>query len=239
MHRRVLAAVFSAMLLSLPSAAGAASQESPVNEQGSSPNFRSLITSISPSAPGLELQILQFSDRLRLTNKTGRVVTIFGYQNEPYARVLPDGTVEQNSRSPAVYLNTTFFATATVPPSADPKAPPSWAVVDRTGSFEWHDHRIHWMSPVLPPQVKRNPGKRMKVFDWNVPISIGSQPGTVRGQLLWSPEHSTTPVAAIVALVAIVLAAIVFVYFVRRRRRGGPGAAERTDTAHEPAREAW
>ena len=101
--------------------------------------------------PGLSVQVLEFADRLMLTNHTGKTVTIYGYQGEPYARVLANGTAEQNERSPATYLNTTFYGNVTVPASASPSAPPQWTVVDRTGQFEWHDHRIHWKSPLLPP----------------------------------------------------------------------------------------
>ena len=173
--------------------------------------------------------MLEFADRLLLRNNTGRTVTVYGYSGEPYARVLANGTAEQNVRSPAVYLNTNFYAEVTVPPSADASAPPKWEVVDRTGSFEWHDHRIHWMSPVTPPQVK-DKSRRTKIFNWSVPISVGTQMGAVNGQLFWVPENSKAPAGAIVALVVIIALAIAFVVVIRRRRSRGapptPGAGD-------------
>lgn len=190
---------------------------SPIADQGSNYNYRSEITSITPDVKGLNIEVLEFADRLVLTNHTGKTVTVYGYSGEPYARVQSDGTSEQNMRSPAVYLNTSFYGNVTVPSSATPAAPPAWVVVDRTGTFEWHDHRIHWMSPVTPPQVK-DKGKRTLIFNWSVPISVGAQKGVVDGQLFWVPDSSKAPVAAIVALVAIVLLAIGFVVWVRRRR---------------------
>ena len=240
MRLRLPALTLGVLLLAFSAAAHAAGGgENPVTEQGANPNFRSLITSVSPHVPGLSLQILQFSDRLRLTDKTGQTVTVLGYQNEPYARLLPDGTVEQNTRSPAVYLNTTFFATATVPASANPNAPPKWSVVDRTGTFEWHDHRIHWLSPALPPQVK-DTSKRVKIFNWKVPITVGSTAGGIFGQLVWVPESSGFPVAAIVALVVVIALSALLVLFVRRRRSGGgPGGPGREATPQEPVSEAW
>ncbi len=197
----------------------------PINDQGSSYNYRSEITSITPNAPGLRFEVLEFADRLVLTNHTGKTVTVYGYSGEPYARVQPDGTAEQNTRSPAAYLNTSFYGNVTVPPSASASVPPKWAVVDRTGQFEWHDHRIHWMSPVTPSQVK-DKGKRTKIFDWQVPIAVGNQKGAIDGQLFWVPESSKAPTAAIVALVVIVALALAFVYFVRRRRRAPPRRRE-------------
>jgi hypothetical protein len=219
---------------------------SPIADQGANFNFRSFITAVSPNTPGLSIEVLEFADRLLLRNHTGRTVTVYGYSGEPYARVLANGTAEQNVRSPAVYLNTNFYAQVTVPPSADASAPPKWVVVDRTGSFEWHDHRIHWMSPVTPPQVK-DKSRRTKIFDWSVPIAVGSQMGAVNGELLWVPENSKAPAGAIIALVVIVSLAIAFVIVVRRRRARAaaspPGAGVDDRGGNEGGdsgkREAW
>ena len=169
---------------------------SPINDQGSSFHYRSYITTITPSTPKLNVEVLEFADRLALRNHTGKTVTVYGYSGEPYARVRADGTAEQNVHSPAVYLNTSFYANVAVPPSATPSAAPKWVVVDRTGSFEWHDHRIHWMSPVTPPQVK-DTSKRTKVFGWSVPIEVGARRGAIHGELFWVPESSKAPTAAI------------------------------------------
>jgi hypothetical protein len=221
---------------------------SPIADQGANFNFRSYITAINPHPSGLGIEVLEFADRLLLTNHTGRTVTVYGYSGEPYARVLANGTAEQNVRSPAVYLNTNFYAQVTVPPSADASAPPKWEVVDRTGTFEWHDHRIHWMSPVTPPQVK-DKGRRTKIFDWSVPIAVGPQRGAIGGELFWVPESSKAPLGAIVALIVIVALAIAVALFVRRRRRVAParpgsGAGAGDDSGSrsdgEPGgREAW
>jgi hypothetical protein len=220
-------------------------QQNPLNDQGSSPNYRSLITAISPKVPGLQVQVLQFSDRLQLRNGTERTVSIEGYEGEPYARVQANGTVEVNKHSPAYYLNQSFYGNVTVPSFATAKATPQWSVVDRTGQFEWHDHRIHWMSPVLPPQVK-DKGKRTLIFDWHVPIAVASQQGTVAGQLFWTPESSSAPVAAIVIGGAIVVLGLLLVLATRRRRptRRGPRGGEEAGPDEPPTveagtREAW
>ena len=95
----------------------------PINDQGSNYNYRSNITRVTPNVPGLSLQVLEFADRLLLTNHTGKTVTIYGYQGEPYARVLANGTAEQNTRSPATYLNTSFYGNVTVPASRQSERP--------------------------------------------------------------------------------------------------------------------
>jgi hypothetical protein len=250
-RRPLILALLSAVLLAQPAAAiamssGAAAPAgsesgSPIDDQGSNFNYRSNITAVTPRVPGLSLQVLEFADRLLLRNRTGRTITVYGYQGEPYARVQGGGAVEVNTRSPAYYLDQSFYGNVTVPASASPSASPHWVLVDRTGQFEWHDHRIHWMSPLTPPQVK-DKSKRTLIFDWQVPIAVGARRGTVAGQLFWTPESSKAPVTAIVLGALIVLLGLLFVLVVRRRRAhdgavraGGVSGGEE----ERPPREAW
>ncbi len=248
MSRRPWLALLGALILVPAVAANAASngqsstQESanPINDQGSSYHYRTYITSITPKAPGLSVEVLEFADRLLLRNHTGKTVTVYGYSGEPYVRMLPNGAAEQNVHSPAVYLNTNFYANVTVPPSASATVPAKWEGVDRTGQFEWHDHRIHWMSPVTPPQVK-DTGKRTKIFSWSVPIQVGTQRGAINGELFWVPESSKASAGAILALVAIVVGGALLVFVVRRRRRRQPSPPTGRGEGGDPSgqREAW
>jgi hypothetical protein len=249
LRRLTLALIGVSWLLSpgiatgMGAAGGSVSSESgnPINDQGSNYQYRSNITSITPNVRGLNVQVLEFADRLLLTNHTGQTVTIFGYQGEPYARVLANGTAEQNVRSPATYLNTSFYGNVKVPASAGPSATPQWVVVDRTGQFEWHDHRIHWMSPLLPPEVK-DKSKLTLIFAWQVPIEVGTQKGAVNGQLFWTPENSKASATVIVIGVLIALAGLLFVLFVRRRRSRPRGDGSSLIEPGEPRRsapEAW
>jgi hypothetical protein len=205
---------------------------SAVAHQGN-PNYRSVIDRVSPKVPGLRLQVLNLDDRLELQNTTGKTVVVQGYQGEPYARLLGDGTVEVNRNSPAYYLNSDRTSTGSVPTNAKPGAAPNWQVVDRAGRFEWHDHRIHWMSTVPPKQVT-NKSKRTKVFDWKVPVRVGATKGSVDGTLFWAgTADGGAPVGAIAGLGAIALLGLGAVVVVRRRRAGETTPAATTDA------EAW
>ncbi len=244
MSRRSLFALPGVLALALgPASAWAAqatTQESgnPINDQGSSYHYRTYVTSITPAVRGLSVEVLEFADRLLLRNNTGKLVTIYGYSGEPYARVLPGGAAEQNIHSPAVYLNTNYYAEVTVPTSASASARPKWETVDRTGQFEWHDHRIHWMSPVTPPQVK-DTSKRTKIFNWSVPIKVGAVPGVIRGELFWVPESSKASPGALIALVVIVLAGLALVLLVRRKRSRTPAPPAGRGGGERAEREAW
>ncbi len=120
---------------------------------GGNPNYRSVIRSVTPSTPNVSFQVLNYDSYMQLLDQHGHKVMIYGYSGEPYARILKDGTVQVNERSPATYLNDNRFAEVQVPPKANPKAPPQWKTVDNSGTFIWHDHRMHWMSPATPAKV--------------------------------------------------------------------------------------
>ena len=237
--RAATAATTSAAAEPTSTVPSSAEANNPINDQGSSYEYRSEITGITPSTPGLSVEVLEFADRLLLRNHTGKTVTVYGYEGEPYARVLANGTAEQNELAPATYLNTNFYADVTVPSFASPRAAPRWEVIDRTGQLEWHDHRIHWMSPVPPTKVK-DKKTRTLIFDWQVPISVGARRGAIAGQLFWTPENSKAPLAVIVLGIVIVLGGIAFVLFVRRRRaHAGPGGVGAAGGAGGPGEEAW
>jgi hypothetical protein len=185
------------------------------------PNYRSVIDQVQPKVPGVRLQVLNLDDRLELQNTSGKTVLVKGYQNEPYARVLGDGTVEVNHNSPAFYLNNDRTSTGKVPANATPDAKPDWQVVDRAGRFQWHDHRIHWMSAIPPKQVT-DKTKRTKVFAWKVPVQVGSTTGSVDGTLFWAgTAGGGAPVGAYAGLALIALLGLGSVVLVRRRRAGG------------------
>ncbi|MDX6731298.1 MAG: hypothetical protein QOC54_1246 [Baekduia sp.] len=183
------------------------------------PNMESVVRAVRPSVPGISLQVLSRDDRFQLTNRSKATVIVQGYDREPYARLTPDGTVAVNHNSPAYYLNTDRYGAVTVPKTATARATPSWHVLDRTGVFEWHDHRMHYMARDTPPIVK-DKAQRTKIFDYSIPIRIGSAQGAILGTLWWAPpKGGGAPVGAIVALAGLVLAGGAAVLVTRRRRR--------------------
>jgi hypothetical protein len=192
------------------------------------PNYRSVIDGVVPNVPGVKLQVLNLDDRLELQNTSGKTVLVKGYQGEPYARILGNGTVQVNRNSPAYYLNNDRTSTGKVPASAKAGATPVWQLVDRAGRFQWHDHRIHWMSTITPKQVT-DKTKRTKVFDWKVPMQVGSTTTAVNGTLFWAGTGGGgAPVGAYAGLAVIALLGLGAVLVVRRRRGDAApvGAAE-------------
>ncbi len=186
------------------------------------PSYRSEVRAISPPVEGLRAAVLNFDDRIELRNDGSETIVVEGYRDEPYLRFEPDGTVSVNTRSPAAYLNEDRFAQVEVPGAADPQAAPEWRVVARNGRYDWHDHRIHWMSKTPPERVRRDESEPVEVFDWKLPLTANGSAATISGSLTWLGEDDGGfPVAAGISLLAAILAGVVLVALVRRRRRAG------------------
>jgi hypothetical protein len=224
--RGLLLAILS--LASLPAIAGA---------HPGNPDFRSVIQGFSPQIPGLNIQVLNWDSDMQLSDPGHHTVVIYGYDHDQYARILPSGTVQVNQRSPAAYLNEDRYGTTPVPPSANAKDPPQWKTVNESNTFIWHDHRMHYMSPSTPPQVKdRN--QRTKIFDYAIPMTVDGKPVTLDGTLFWVGPPNTSKTPFLIAGAGIVIALLVMVIWVRRRRGRADGGGGVAEPAKE-ATEAW
>jgi hypothetical protein len=187
-----------------------------------SPNFLSQINEVTPAAAGVEVEVLNRDDRLLLRNNGTGTVLVEGYDGEPYARIEPDGTVSVNTDSKAYYINQERDGEVSVPPGVDGKGEPRWKRLSRTGRFEWHDHRMHWMGESDPEAVSDKKA-RTKIYDWKVPIAVDGRPGTIAGTLFWTPLPSSgPPVGLIIAFAVLVIPLAAAVVAVRRRRAAAP-----------------
>ena len=239
MARRIAAAAaLCALALGIP--AGFASAHE------GNPNYESVVRDVTPAIAGFSVEVLNGDDRLGVQNTGRQTVTIDGYNEDPYIRMSPGGTVQVNLRSPAYYLNQDRFYGTKVPASAKTGATPQWRTVARTGRYEFHDHRMHWMAKRTPEQVT-DKTKRTKIFDWKVPLRAQGTTGAISGELSWRGTGPGAPIGAFGALGALVLLGGGAVVVVRRRRRaaatggaaGGPegdGGGSPTGAARE---EAW
>jgi hypothetical protein len=135
-------------------------------------NARSEVTRLEPPSNVVRLDVVGGDAFLRIRVDRGHEVVVRGYEDEPYLRVLGDGTVERNERSPAVYLNENRYGASDRPANADAAAEPDWRAVGNSGTYTWHDHRIHFMG--LGDPVGMN---------WTVPIVVDGVGALVMGRL--------------------------------------------------------
>ena len=234
MARRSLPLVALLFLALVPAAQATVSQTPDVTDT----HYSSVLLRVQPVVKGVSWRVIDLNDEIELINHSRETVTVFGYSRSsanvgydggPYAQVLADGTVEVNENSQAYYLNNSFFADyANVPANATASGYPlDWVKLAKTGEFLWHDHRIHFTSPVTPAIVT-NVHRRTLVLTWYVPIQVGSTRGYLYGKLYWNAEKSFSfPIGAIIAFIVVVMGGAALVIAVRRRR--GP----------TPPREAW
>lgn len=181
-------------------------------------HYRSTVTAVE-TADGdpvdLDVEVLGGDAYLAVSVPAGRTLEVPGYQGEPYIRVRADGVVEVNDRSPARWLNDARYGEADpdveLPSSADADAPPSWEPVAREGTYAWHDHRIHFMSPGLPSQVDPGRDEVQRVWEWEVPVVLDDDEVVIAGTLDWVPGPGPA-----VPVVAIVLVAAAGVLLARR-----------------------
>ena len=148
--------------------------------------YRSTIKKVEPRMPGLRFKILYGDDQVWLDNRSGKTVVVKGYSGEPYLRFAPAG-IFVNVRSPSGYLNQDRYARVQVPKSANAKADPKWEKLAGGDVWAWHDHRIHYMNPIPPPQIKSAPRKPHHVFDWKMPATENGKKFFIAGSLDYKP----------------------------------------------------
>jgi hypothetical protein len=152
-------------------------------------NFRSEILQ-TPGFGGVTWRIYGGDEMLGVVNEATEELLVLGYRGEPYLRVGPDGVFE-NMRSPATYLNRERYLVE-APPEADPDAEPEWEQVSDGNRYAWHDHRIHWMSPTIPPSVT-DPDAETLIQEWAVDVVLAGDAAQVTGELRWVPGPSPWP----------------------------------------------
>lgn len=170
-------------------------------------NYRSTVAGIAPAQPDVVADVTGGDSFLRIRVTPGHRVVVLGYEDEPYLRVGADGSVEENLRSPATWLNRKRFgSTEPLPADADAKATPNWRRIGGHGVVLWHDHRVHWMSVSHPPQLGTATSGR--VLDWSVSIEVDDQPAAITGYLDLLPAPARWPwevAAAVGGLAAVVV----------------------------------
>jgi hypothetical protein len=234
MARRSLPVLVLAFLALAPVAHAAISQTPDITDT----RYSSYLLRVYPVVKGVTWKVIDLNDEIRLINHSDETVTVYGYSQSDrnvsydggaYARILANGTVQINENNPAYYYNQSFYlAGVTIPPGVGDTAPADWVTFAKTATFYWHDHRIHYTTPVIPTFIKnRGVAHRQFVFHWYVPIQVGAIRGYLYGSLYWNGQKGFSfPVGAIVAFVVVVLAGGAFVVIVRRRRRPvAPGQA--------------
>ncbi|MEX1162803.1 MAG: hypothetical protein WEB03_04415 [Nitriliruptor sp.] len=195
-HRVTTTSLLTGLVLVVGAAPAAADPAGPTN-------YTSSVTGVEPATDTISVAVRGGDAFVELTAAPGTTVEVAGYDDEPFLRFQPDGTVERNEASPARWLNDARYGAAdtTVPPEASSDAPPRWEPVAEGGTYAWHDHRVHWMTPTLPRNVDPGADGPQRVTAWELPLTVDGEPVTVSGELGWEPSVSALPAGFVALLV--------------------------------------
>jgi hypothetical protein len=178
--------------------------------------YHSTIRAVKPPMRGLRLKILYGDDQVWLDNLSGKTIVVDGYGGEPYLRFGPDG-IYANVNSPAGYLNQDRFAQSKVPKSANAKARPNWHKLAGGDIWQWHDHRIHYMSTIPPRQIRDAPRKPHHVFNWKVPLTANGKRVFITGSLDYRPPPKKSfPVTLAIVLASLIAVGMIGLFALRR-----------------------
>lgn len=208
---------------------GAVVTASPASADPARPtNYWSEVTFLDPPTDAVRVDVVGGDAFVRIDVDPGHEVTVLGYYDEPYVRVLADGTVERNAASPAVALNESRYGSLDAQPAGNADSvrdtPPRWERVGSGGTYVWHDHRTHWMSTALPPQLG---GEESGVVfeDWVVPLIVDGAEVEVHGMLRRDAPPSAVPWIALAVVVAAAVTAGVVVTHADRLTASGVALA--------------
>lgn len=163
-------------------------------------DYNTEIVSIEPAASAIRVEMIGGDSFLSLEQLEPVEIIILGYQAEPYLRFAPDGTVYENRRSPAVWLNQERYGNEEAPAFADASARPEWFEVATNGRYAWHDHRSHWMNPEQPPGAE--PGDQ--ILEATVPIDIDGERVTITVASYLLDAPSRLPMIAGIVAAALI-----------------------------------
>ena len=167
-------------------------------------DYRTDIVSVEPTSTQIHVEIIGGDSFVFLEQLEPVEIVVLGYQAEPYLRFDPDGTVYENRRSPAVWLNQDRYGDDDLPSFANADANPEWFEVATNGRYAWHDHRSHWMNPQPPPSAEAGD----QVLEAAVPIQVDGKPVTitVASFLLAGPSSVPAVVGGVAGLAAAAVA---------------------------------
>lgn len=167
----------------------------------------STVEALEPAVQGVRVDIVGGDAFVRLRVEPGHEVLVPGYAGEPYLRILADGTVEENRRSPATVVNRSRYGDPGTGPDAaavDAAAEPVWAVVGHGGEAVWHDHRTHYMGRNRPPTISPDG----LVQQWEMPLVVDGVDVVVSGSIyLHDPPSAGWWVVPVLVAVAVTAAA--------------------------------
>jgi hypothetical protein len=180
---------------------------------------------MSPTAPGITVQVAYSANYQFLVSNTGQeVITFLADSGEPFLQIGPDG-VRGNFASPTFYSSNSPEGLQQFPDQAKPgpDVPPIWRKLSVQPTWGWYDHRLHPAESSVPAEIQKA-NKVAVLGRWTVPFRLGDQPGELQGRFEFRPatgsyaavqKSSLTPAQGV--KIQVVSARTVPAFFVENR----------------------
>jgi hypothetical protein len=168
-------------------------------------DYRSEIVGISGPSDAralLDVRLLDLGRRVELVNRGTVDVVVLGYDGEPWLRVGPRGTFE-NEYSNSAYQERQRRGRVSGPPPDPARAAgePRWRRTGDGNALRWRDRRTRRDGPA-PDQVQQAPDARHLIVPrWTVELRRGDDPLAIAGRIVYVPPPPPLPAALAAAAV--------------------------------------
>jgi len=149
-------------------------------DPGEPGNTLSVVQAVKPATGVITVDIVGSDAFVRMTVALGHEVEVTGYDEEPYLRIDKEGRVYENSWSPTLLISKTRYGNGKrMSYTYSQDQAPTWREVATTGTVMWHDHRVHWMSPIKPAAIN----DEGLVQGWSIDMIVDGTATVVSGSL--------------------------------------------------------
>ena len=166
----------------------------PAGAHQGNPNYRSVIDRVTPTVPGVKLQVLGYDSYFQLTDQHGHEVDDLRLRRRAL-RADPHGRHRRGEPTLARDLpqRQRTSRRRRCRRSPTPKAPPQWK----------RRRQVRHLHLARPPHAldgrrtcrrrSRTSSKKTKVFDYKIPLSVGAQKGRSTARCTGSAARAASP----------------------------------------------
>ena len=158
------------------------------------PNYRSVVKSVTPHTTGLDVEILNFDDRLLLHNTSGKDVVILDYEKTAVrADARRTGRSQVNTNSEAYYLNEDRQGETAVPKDL-PAPSRQWKEVSKSGALRVArpPHALDGRGRPAEPDGQGQRDRDLRQLGRSR-SQVGGAKGEIAGTLTWVPLDERRP----------------------------------------------
>lgn len=153
----------------------------PASAHGAPDRIVPVVEGVTPGARWLSVGVsaTNAASRIEIRVQGRHAVEVAGPDDEPFARVGPDGAYVNESSAIAPLVGDAF-ATPT-----EARGEPRWRRISREPRLVWHDPRASFAG--TPSRDVTSKGTRATLGQWAIPVALDGATGRIEGRVDWVP----------------------------------------------------